>query len=377
MRGIYLDHSASTPLLPVVWEAMRPYFLDVSGNAASSHAFGRRARRALEDARARLAGLLDAHPEEVLFTSGATEANNLALFGVVLPAPGTVVTSAVEHPCVLEPARHLAEQGYRHTLLPVTTAGVIDVARTVFPEDTRLVSVMLANHETGAIQPVAALVQLLGARAPFHCDAAAAVGKMPISFRQLGVSVLTLSAHKFHGPPGIGALLLRRPGRLRPLFWGGQQQQGKRPGTEAVPLAVGMATALEWCMRRLEENRAKIEHLRQTFLDLLRAAADPIVVNGPEHAGLPHTLNLSFPGCQADALLMSLDLAGVACSAGSACSSGSLLPSPVLKAMAVAPRNLESALRFSFSTLLTIEDVHEAARRISSSVGKLRLMNLD
>ncbi len=365
MTPIYLDHSASTPVLPEVWEAMRPHFL-ASGNPASSHAFGRRARQALEDTRERLAALLDAGPAEVIFTSGATEANNLALFGLVGPAPGTIVTSPLEHPCVLEPARRLAEQGYRHALLPVTPAGVVDLERASFPEDTRLVSLMLANHETGAVQPVAELAE----RFPLHCDAAAAAGKMPLSFRRLGVIALTISAHKFHGPKGIGALLLRRPARLRPLLHGGHQQQGKRPGTEAVPLAV------EWCLRHLDENRRHVAQLRQTFLDVLRARAAPVIVNGPPD-GLPYVVNVSFPGCKADALLMNLDLAGIACSTGSACSSGSLLPSHVLQVMGLAQDTLTSALRFSFSSLLTQEDVKEASIRISNCVSNLRQISHD
>jgi cysteine desulfurase len=377
MPGIYLDNSASTPLLPEVWEAMRPHAVDHAGNAASTHAFGRRARQALEDARERLAALLDARPDEVLFTSGATEANNLALFGLAAAAPGCIVTSPIEHPCVLEPVQRLVAQGYRQALLPVTAEGIVDLHQAAFPDDTRLVSVMLANHETGAVQPIAALAQRLDERAPLHCDSAAATGKMPLSFRKLGVAALTISAHKFHGPKGIGALLVRHPARLRPLLWGGHQQQGKRPGTEAVPLAVGMATALEWCVRRLDENRRHVEGLRRTFLDVLQRQAAPVVLNSPVEGGLPHVVNLSFPGCRADALLMNLDLAGVACSAGSACSSGSLLPSHVLKSMGLAAENLTSALRFSFSPLLAPEEVKEAAMRISSVINKLRLTDTE
>ncbi len=372
MPSFYLDNNASTPVLPHVLDAMRPHFLDHPGNPASTHHAGRAARRALDDARDRIAGLLDAHPDEVLFTSGATEANNLALFGLVGPAPGTLVTSPLEHPCVAEPLARLAEGGYRLSPLPVTPAGVVEPAPDAFPADTRLVALMLANHETGAVQPVEAVGQLLAGRAPLHCDAAAAVGKMPVSFRRLGVTSLTLSAHKFHGPKGVGALLVKRNTKLRPLLWGGHQQQGRRPGTESVPLAAGMAAALEWCVGHLDDNRRQVEQLRERFLAILRAEAAPVVLNGPEDGGLPHTVNLSFPGCQADALLMSFDLAGIACSTGSACSSGSLLPSPVLTAMRVPGDLLRSAMRFSFSSLLGEEDAAEAARRIARCVKRLR-----
>jgi cysteine desulfurase len=367
---IYLDHNATTSLLPEALEAMRP-FLGAAGNPASSHRFGRHARQALEDAREQIAALSGAHADEVIFTSGATEANNLATFGLAPAEPGVIVTSAIEHPCVLEPVRQLVDRGYEHLPLPTTRAGCVDFDRCVFPERTGLVSVMLANHETGAVQPVARLVERLDGRAPFHCDAAAAAGKIPVAFHRLGVTSLSFSGHKLHGPPGIGVLLLRRRTRLRPLLWGGHQQQGRRPGTEPVALVVGLAAALKWCERHRERNHAKIAALRQCFLERLQQAAAPMVVNGAE--GLPHTINVSFPGCTADVLLMKLDLAGVACSTGSACSSGSLLPSPVLQAMGLPADLLRSAMRFSLSALQFETEVTEAANRISFCVNELRL----
>jgi cysteine desulfurase len=372
MSHIYLDNAASTPLLPEVYEAMRPYLVGEPGNPASSHAFGRRARRALEDAREQIAALLDAEPDAVIFTSGATEANNLALFGLVGP-PGTIVTSAIEHPCVLEPAQRLAERGFRHVQWPVTREGVVDLVACELPQDTRLVSVMLANHETGALQPVEELVRQVNGRAVVHCDAAAAAGKVAISFRRLGVDALTISAHKFHGPPGVGALILRRAARLQPQLWGGHQQQGKRPGTEPVALAVGMATALAWCAERIESNRAKVRRLQQLFVDELRARANPVVVHGPADA-LPYVVNVSFPGCRADALMMKLDLAGVACSTGSACSSGSLLPSHVLTAMGLEKEELISSLRFSFNSRMDEAESIEGSNRISLAVKDLRIL---
>jgi cysteine desulfurase len=372
MEYIYLDNSATTPLLPAVWEAMRPYFLDHPGNPASSHRAGRQARQALEDARERVASLLDAQPDEVIFTSGATEANNLAIFGLCGPTPGHLITSSIEHPCVIEPLRQLASRGFTLAELPVDHTGVVADGIDSLPADTKLVSVMLANHETGAVQPVEALAAAVAGRAPFHCDAAAAVGKLPVSFRRLGVTSLTVSAHKFHGPKGIGALLLKKHTRLRPLFWGGHQQHGHRPGTESVPLAVGMATALELAVCDMDATNDKVLALRASFLSRLRGEAAPVVLNGPEHGGIPQTINVSFPGCRADLLLMKLDLAGVACATGSACSSGSLLPSPVLRAMRVPEDVLRSALRFSLSPLLTAALVDEAAHRIVQTVKTLR-----
>ena len=336
MRGIYLDNNATTPLLPPVLEAMLPFFSDNFGNPASSHRQGRLAHKALEDARELIAGLLEAHPDEVIFTSGATEANNLALFGLVGDPPGRLVVSPIEHPCVEEPVRRLTERGFQLSRLPVDKTGVVFWNEASFPPDTRLVSVMLANHETGAVQPIAAcgLANAKPQAAVLHCDAAAAVGKMPVSFRQLGVDALSFSAHKFHGPKGIGALILRRSTRLRPQLWGGHQQQGRRPGTEATALVVGCARALELAVQAMDRNISKVNELRNVFLSLLQANAAPVILNGPQNS-IPGTLNLSFPGCRADALLMALDLAGVCCSTGSACSSGSLLPSPVLQAMGV------------------------------------------
>lgn len=374
MFHLYLDNNATTPLLPAVWEAMRPLLTDAFGNAASPHQFGRRARQALETSRERLAALLDASPDEVIFTSGATEANNLALFGFAGSPPGHIVTSPVEHPSVSEPVRRLGEAGFAVSTLPVDDKGVVreEALGELLRAETRLVTVQMANHETGAVQPIAGLAK---PQAAVHCDAVQAVGKIPVRFHELGVTSLSLSAHKFHGPPGIGALLLRRGTRLPPLFWGGHQQQGRRPGTEPVALVVGLVTALEIALREREMRHERVRHFRRRFLDGLGAAAGPVVLNGPAEGGVPHTLNLSFPGCPADALLMSLDLAGVACSTGSACSSGSLLPSPVLAAMGVSNERLHSALRFSLSFLLSEEEVDEAVRRISKSVHHLRKAN--
>jgi cysteine desulfurase len=380
MNVIYLDNNASTPLLPAVWEAMRPFCFERSGNPASSHVAGRQARQALEDARERIAALLGAFPDEVVFTSGATEANNLAVFGLAGSGPGQLLASQLEHPCVKEPLARLGESEFQLEWLAVLPSGVVclETLKTRLTPDTRLVCVMLANHETGAIQPVRDVADIVGDHAALHCDAAAAVGKIPIAFHELGVTSLALSAHKFHGPKGVGVLLLRRKARLRAQLWGGHQQQGRRPGTEPVPLAVGVATALELASNEMAARRDQVLRLRQVFLERLRVDAAPVVINGPETGGVPHTLNLSFPGCRADVLLMSLDLAGVACATGSACSSGSLLPSPVLQAMGIKGMGikgdiLHSAIRFSFSHLLTEPEVIEAARRIARAVAKVRL----
>jgi cysteine desulfurase len=374
MDLIYLDNNATTPLLPAAWDAMRPFAVEAYGNPASAHQAGRRARRGLEDARERAAALLGAHADEVIFTSGATEANNLALFGLSGDGPAHLVASPIEHPSVAEPIRQLIHSGFTLSELPVDAQGVVD-ADTVcglLRSDTCLIAVMLANHETGAVQPVRALAERLAGRAAFHCDATQAVGRLSIHFADLGVTSLSLSAHKFHGPKGAGALLLRRGSKLRPRTWGGHQQQSRRPGTESVALAVGLAAALDIASRDMERRSHVVRSLRARMLAGLRETAEPVVLNGPKEGGLPHTINVSFPGLRADALLMSLDLAGVACSAGSACSSGSLLPSPVLRAMGAPDDVLHSALRFSLSALNTEAEIDEAVQRIAAVVRRLR-----
>lgn len=373
MQPIDLDSCATTPLLPAVLAAMAPYWSETYGNPASAHQAGRRARQALEDARERIASLLGACADEVIFTSGATEANNLAL-GLAGAPPGGLIVSPVEHPSVVEPARRLAEMGFTVDWLPVNSQGIVaaeELARQIGPE-TRLVCIQYVNHETGVVQPIAQLVDDVRERCHFHCDASQAAGKLPIHFHQLGLTALTLSGHKFHGPKGIGALLLKRRAPLQPQLRGGHQQQGRRPGTEPVGLAVGLAAALQFAHDEMEHRRHTVENLRRRFLEILRERAQPIRINPEEGTTLPHTLNLSFPGCAADILLMKLDLAGVACSTGSACSSGSLLPSPVLQAMGVSNDRLRSAMRFSFSPFLTEAEVADAANRVANVVCELR-----
>jgi cysteine desulfurase len=374
MDRIELDANATVPVRPEVWAATRACG---GGNPSSAHTGGRVARQALDVARDTVARILGAHPDEVVFTSGATEANNLAVFGLAGDEPGHLVSSRLEHPCVLGPVEDLGKRGWVFEYVPVSTRGQIstdEVAKRLRPE-TRLVAVQLANHETGAIQPVAEIAKRLPAGVALHCDAAQAVGKIPVDLRTLGATTLSLSAHKFGGPVGVGALLVRRGMTLRPRTFGGHQQQGLRPGTEPVALAVGLATALEIATADLAAQRRTLEALRARLFDALQSAVAPVVLNGPELGAadlVPTTLNVSFPGCRADVLLMALDLAGVACSTGSACSSGSLLPSPVLCAMGVPNDVLRSAIRFSFTAERTPDEIAAAARRISECVGRVR-----
>ncbi len=374
---IYLDHNATTPVRPEAWEAMRVVSAEAFGNPSSAHAAGRKARQHLEAARENVAELLGATPDEVVFTSGATEANNLAIFGLAPLSPtGHILASPLEHPCVIEPLKQLAAAGVGVDWLPVTPHGTVEqkavIARVT--DATRLVSLMLVNHETGAIQPVRHVAKTLPKHVPIHTDAAQAVGKLPVHFADLGVTALTASGHKFGGPKGVGVLVLKKGVKFRPLMFGGHQQRGHRPGTEPVPLAVGLTAALAAAVREMEASAAKVRGLRERFLSRLQAGGTRsagIQVNSPP-GGSPYVLNVSFPGCRSEVLLMALDLAGVACSTGSACSSGSLLPSPVLQAMGVPDKVLHSAMRFSFSLSLSEAEVDEAAERVVGCVQQLR-----
>ncbi len=372
MQMIYLDHNATTPVSPAVWDAMRPFMVETFGNPSSAHVIGRKARQALEDAREKIAHLLGAHPDEVTFTSGATEANNLAIFGLASGRTGSCIASRIEHPCVIEPLQQLEARGAKVEWITVDGRGTL---AEFVPSGAALVCVMLANHETGAIQPVRAIAAALPEGAVLHCDAAQAVGKIPVDFSALGATTLSASGHKFGGPKGIGVLVTKRGTALAPLTFGGHQQNGRRPGTEPVALAVGMAAALDHAVRHLAEHRAAAERVRErAWLGLLRSCA-PVILNGPELGAvdvIPTTLNVSFPGCRADLLLMALDLAGVACATGSACSSGSLLPSPVLRAMGVAEQILRSALRVSFAADQEPGEIDVALGRIAECVDRLR-----
>ena len=385
MPSIYLDHNATTPLDPEVFEAMRPYFL-AGGNAESRHAPGRAARRAWEQARETVARVLGADPSEVIFTSGGTEANNLAIFGLLddpdsefgsETAPGHVVSSPIEHPAVAEAVARLEADGFAVDRPAVNGEGVADAEAMAacFRPETRLATLMLANNETGALQPVARLAERArafggGGRVRAHTDAVQAVGRVAVDFHALGVTTLAASAHKFHGPVGAGLLLVRSGALLRSRLFGGSQQQGRRPGTVAVPLAVGLAAALGRWEAEAEARRRRWVALRDRLEAGLIAAlgADRVVRNGPEApaARLPQTVNLGFAGLDGEALLMRLDLAGIAVSLGSACASGSTRPSPTLVAMRVPDDRLRSSVRFSLGAGTTEAEIETAIARIAA-----------
>ena len=384
MDTIYLDHNATTPTRPEVIDAMAACWRAGHANPASQHRPGQRARRLLEQAREQIAAILGADlsgpkADRLIFTSGGTEANNLAVLGIARAArgeqPGQVVISAIEHPSVLGPAEQLLEEGWRVDSLGVTPDGVVraeGLAPLLGPQ-TRLASVMLGNHETGVLQPVAELAAACNGRGvPLHTDAVQVASKLPVDFRGLGVAAMSVAAHKFQGPLGIGALLLRQDVAIQALTFGGHQQGGVRPGTESVALAVGMATALELWHRDRETLAGRLEALRDRFELGLRAGYPELVVNGGAAPRLPQTSSVALPGLDGQILLVALDTAGVACSVGAACSSGSTELSPTLRAMGLPKSIIGSSLRFSLGFTTTEEEVDEAVRRVLRVVHELQ-----
>ncbi|NIL95969.1 MAG: aminotransferase class V-fold PLP-dependent enzyme [Planctomycetales bacterium] len=378
-QAIYLDHNATTPLDPRVADAMRQAAAESFANPASQHGPGRQARRTVERARQQIGQLLGADmggggADRLIFTSGATEANNLALRGLAGQPPGRLIISAIEHPSVVGTAENLHSLGFEISLLPVDGDGIVqvDALPARLTPDTRLVSVMLGNNETGALQPIERLAaHCAAAGVPLHTDAAQVAGKLPIDFRNLGATALTFTAHKFHGPRGVGGLLIRDGTTLAPILFGGFQQGGLRPGSEPVELVVGMCEGLKLWDEQSAERRWRIADLRDRFERQLRAAWPAAVVHAARALRLPHTSCISFPGLDRQALLMALDQAGVACSTGSACASGSSEPSRVLLAMGCERSIVDSALRFSLGVTTTAEEVDEAVRRILRVLNRL------
>mgnify|MGYP001795715039 CR=1 FL=1 len=378
---IYLDHNATTPLLPSVARRLEEARLAGYANPASQHAEGRAARRVLEQAREsiteRLGGntnSLDA--DQLVFTSGATEANTLALRGFAGPPGGTVVISSIEHPSVVDTATRMASEGFAVRRIRCLPSGVIDVAHAaelIEQDSVRVVSVMLANNETGVVQPVAAVARLCAKRGvPMHTDAVQAVGKQAVSLRELGVTALSFTAHKFHGPRGVGGLLVRGGARLDPLLHGGPQQGGLRAGTEVVDLALGTVSALDAWTAESEARGTRMAMLRDRLEQQRNESCPEAGVLGAAAPRLPHTSCIAFPGRDRQAMVMALDLAGMACSTGSACASGSAEPSPTLLAMNTPEELVSSAIRLSLGALTTADEVDRAADCISRVSNDLR-----
>ncbi len=367
MARVYLDYNATTPVLPEVLEAMRPYLSGRAGNPSSLHQEGQQARATLEEAREKVAELIDAEPKQVIFTSGGTESNNMAIFALAGPRPAHVLTTRMEHPSVARCFDRLEELGFNVERLPVSAAGTVDpelFTERIRPETT-LASVMLVNNETGVVQPVEQLAAAARRqRVWFHTDAAQAVGKIPVSFRRLGVTALTIAGHKFNAPVGIGALVALHPDRLRPLLLGGHQETGRRPGTEPVALAVGLAKALQLACKRMDSEARRLRQLRERFEGRLKAELPEITVVGACSPRAPNTSYIYFPACTGQAMVVALDLEGIACSSGSACASGSPQPSPTLLAMGWSQEEARRAVRFSLGLFTTEKQVDEAVDAI-------------
>ncbi len=379
MRRIYLDNAATTAVSPRVLEAMLPYFTQVHGNASSIHGFGREAKRAVETARRQVMKALNAAaPQEVYFTAGGTESDNWAIKGAALARQGGhIITTAIEHHAVLHTCQWLENQGFSVTYLPVDEFGRVAAAQVekALREDTILVSVMAANNEVGTIQPVAEIGALCRERGVlFHTDAVQAVGAMPIDVQAMKIDLLSLSGHKIHGPKGAGALYVRKGVKLDAFIHGGAQERGFRAGTENVPAIVGLGTAIEDACENLAENAAHMTALRQRLIDGLMTRISGTRLNGHPTERLPGNANLSFDRVEGEALLLRLDLMGVAASSGSACTSGTLDPSHVLMALGLTQAQANGALRLTIGTDTTAEEIDAVLDILPPIVEDLRRM---
>lgn len=378
MKRIYLDHNATTPVHPEVLEGMLPYLRDTFGNPSSVHWFGQQARWALDRARAQVARLIGADPLEIVFESGGTEANNHVLRGVAERAGASrphVVTSAVEHHALLNPCRNLEARGCRVTYLPVDEFGMVapESVAEALTDDTVLISIMLANNDVGTVQPVKEIAGLARKKGVWmHTDAVQAVGKILVNVEELGVDLLSLSAHKIYGPKGAGALYIRRGTELVPLLHGGHHERRRRAGTENVPGIVGLGLACEIATRSQEETGARLAALRNHMQERVLGEIADVEVNGHPSIRLPNTLNLGLAGVDGESLLMNLDLMGVAASTGSACTSGSAEPPHVLVAMGRSPERARGSIRFSLGADTTGEEVDAAVDALAKAVGVLR-----
>jgi cysteine desulfurase len=376
---IYLDHAATTPVRQEVFEAMRPFYEGRFGNPSSMHRWGREARAALDEARERLARCLGAHSDEVYFTSGGTEADNMAVLGAWRARRGegrhAVVSTPLEHKAVLGAVHQVVREGGEERLAEVTPDGVVDVESfaSLVRDDVAVCSVMWVNNEIGTIQPVEELVRIAKSHgALFHTDAVQAFGRVPIDARTVPFDVLSISGHKFCAPKGIGAVFIRRGAPVEPLLHGGAQNRGRRPGTENVAAAVGLTVAAELALAERDAEWHRVEALRDQLERAIVARVPDAVVHGRGAARAPHILNVSVPGTDSESLLMALDLRGVACSAGSACQSGSVEPSHVLAALGVRSELETAAIRMSLGCLTTPECVNRAADIFAKLATKAR-----
>jgi cysteine desulfurase len=391
MPRIYLDHNATTPVEPAVLDAMLPYFSADFGNAASIHTTGQRARSAVETAREQVAVLLGARPQEIIFTSGGTESDNHAVFGIVRNAPGAtkhIVTTQIEHEAVLNACQALEvaavsgarDEGAAHgkievTYLPVDSNGLVDpeAVRDAIRPQTALITVMHANNELGTVQPLEEIGRIAAQNDIFfHTDAVQSAGKIPLDVNALGVDLLAISGHKFYAPKGIGALYIRGGTRLRQLLYGGHHQRGFRPGTENVPGIVGLGKAAELARLSLAEDAQRVSALRDELQRQLLGRIPHAHANASGAPRTPNTTNITFPGIEGEALIIALDLKGLACSTGAACSSGAVEPSHVLTAIGLSAEDARASIRFSLGRHTTQQEISASLEIVPAAVAQLR-----
>ena len=381
MRRIYLDNNATTPLDPEVFEAMKPYLASDYGNASSIHWFGQNVKAAVETAREQVARLLGARAREIVLTSGGTEADNLAIFGILGAARQIekhIITSSIEHHAVMNAGKAIEQQGVEVTYLRVGSEGIVDpddVGRAIRPE-TVLISIMHANNEIGTIQPVPEIARIAAEHdIYFHTDAVQSAGKIPLNVEELGVDLLSLSAHKMHGPQGVGALYVRRGTPLRPLLYGGHHERDRRAGTENVAGAVGFGKAAKMAANPAAGEIEGVARLRDQLESGILANVPQVRINGDPQRRLPSTSNLEFSYVEGEGFVIAMDLKGVACSTGAACSSGSLEPSHVMSAIRKTADQARSSIRFSLSRFNTMEDIQHTLEILPGVVEHLRSLS--
>ncbi|MBP2045260.1 cysteine desulfurase [Methanobacterium aggregans] len=378
---IYMDHSATSPVDPEVFEAMKPYFQEEFGNASTLYKLGRDSKRAMEDARAQVASIIGAEPKDVIFTSGGTESDNIAIKGTAYKLKNKgkhIITSNIEHPAVHETCKYLEKKGFEVTYIPVGTDGIVKVSdvETAIRDDTILITIMHANNEIGTIQPIAEIGKIAHEKGIlFHTDAVQSVGKIPVDVNDLNVDMLSISSHKLYGPKGIGALYIKKGVRLEPIIHGGGHERGLRPGTENVPGIVGFGKACQLSEENLEEESARLTRLRNKLVDAVLKENEKAYLNGDREKRLPGNANFRFTGIEGESLILHLDSKGIAASTGSACSSTKLEPSQVLMAIGLEEVEAHGSLRISMGRENTEEDVEHAIVAIKEVVSTLRNMS--
>jgi cysteine desulfurase len=380
MNTIYFDNNATTPVAPEVFDEMLPYLKEFYGNPSSMHTFGGQLHRKVEEARGKVAQLIGADPEEIIFTSCGTESDNTAIMSAVesLPSKRHIITTRVEHPAVLNFCKHLARKGFRVTFLPVNNNGQlnIDELLKVLDEDTALVSIMYANNETGIVFPIVEIAEILKERRIlFHTDAVQAVGKIPIDTKKLPVDMLSLSGHKLHAPKGVGALYVRKGTRFYPYIIGGHQERGRRAGTENMASIIGLGKACELAGKNLTEEISYLKGLRNKLETALLKSCPDVRINGDINNRLQNTTNLSFEYVEGEAVLLRLNEYGVCASSGSACTSGSLEPSHVLRAMGVPFTAIHGSIRFSLSRYNTEAEIDRVIEIMPEIIKELRMLS--